>query len=173
MRVRVVAYNPHWPAMFEEASAEIVVALQGHLVEIHHIGSTAILGMDAKPIIDMMPVVSDIAALDGLAGQFETLGYEAMGEFGITGRRYYRRNNSAGERTHQIHAFAVGSPNVGRHLAFRNFMRAHPREAAEYAELKRRLAEAFPGDIEAYSDGKDAFIEEMEKRAMGWGPRDE
>jgi GrpB-like predicted nucleotidyltransferase (UPF0157 family) len=89
-------------------------------------------------------------------------GYDGMGEFGIEGRRYFRRDDSAGRRTNQIHAYAEGSPHVRRHLAFRDFMRTHPTLAGQYGELKRRLAEAHPHDMEAYMDGKNDFIKEME-----------
>jgi GrpB-like predicted nucleotidyltransferase (UPF0157 family) len=137
-------------------------------LEIQHIGSTAIPGIYAKPVIDMLAVVVDIAAMDGRNAQMRSLGYEPKGEFGIPGRRYFYRNNPAGIRTHQIHAFAKGSPHIARHLAFRDFLRAHPKIALEYSELKRRLADAHPNDIEAYMDGKDAFIKETEAKALAW-----
>jgi GrpB-like predicted nucleotidyltransferase (UPF0157 family) len=99
------------------------------------------------------------------------IGYEVMGEFGIAGRRYYRRDDAAGERTHQVHAFQSGSPHVERHLAFRDYLRAHREPARQYAELKRQLAHRFPHDIEAYMDGKDAFIKATEVQALAWAAR--
>lgn len=167
-RIVVVPYDPHWPQAFALASVEVAAAFGANLLEIHHIGSTAIPGIDAKPVIDMLAVVADIAAVDQCAAPMTSLGYEAMGKFGIPGRRYFRRDNSAGERTHQIHTFQRGSPHIQRHLAFRDFMRAHPALASQYADLKRRLAAAHPHDINAYMDGKDRFIKEMEARAMAW-----
>ena len=167
-RVTVVPYGPRWPQAFAAASAEVAGALGANLLDIHHIGSTSIPGMHAKPVIDMLAVVADMAAVDVRDAQMRALGYEPMGEFGIAGRRYFRRNNNAGERTHQLHAFEKGSPHVRRHLAFRDFMRAHPEPAAHYTTLKRRLADAHPTDIEAYMDGKDGFIKEMEARALAW-----
>jgi GrpB-like predicted nucleotidyltransferase (UPF0157 family) len=109
-----------------------------------------------------------LSHVDQLNRQFESLGYVAKGEFGIPGRRYFYRNNGAGIRTHQIHAFEVESPGVARHLAFRDFLIAHPQVASAYSELKRRLAEAHPADIEAYMDGKDAFIKDVEAKALVW-----
>ena len=76
--------------------------------------------------------------------------------------------DSAGTRTHQIHAFAAETPDVARHLAFRDYMRAHPSVAREYGELKERLAVAHPWDITAYMEGKDAFVKEHEARALLW-----
>ena len=167
-RITVVPYDPRWPDAFAAEAAAVASALSGNLLEIHHIGSTAIPGIHAKPVIDLLAIVSDIALLDRDAAGMAALGYEAMGEFGIAGRRYYRRDNPAGQRTHQVHAFQGGSPHVARHLAFRDFMRAHPALAAQYGELKQKLADAFPNDVEAYMDGKDAFIKEMQARALAW-----
>jgi GrpB-like predicted nucleotidyltransferase (UPF0157 family) len=113
-------------------------------------------------------VVADLAAVDRRSAAMEQLGYEVMGEFGIEGRRYFRRDDSAGHRTHQLHVFADGSSHARRHLAFRDFLRAHPILAGQYSELKRRLAEAHPYDMHAYMDGKDGFIKEMESRALAW-----
>lgn len=167
-RVVVVPYDPAWVEAFTESSQKVASAMRGNLVAIHHIGSTSIPGMHAKPVIDMLAVVSDIAAIDHSAAEMESLGYEALGEFGIPGRRYFRRDNANGVRTHQVHAFQDGSPDVSRHLAFRDFMRTHGTFAYQYAELKQRLAAAHPHDIEAYMDGKDAFTKDMEARALAW-----
>src|SRR5690349_12809199 len=111
MHITVTPYDPQWLQIFELASAEIAAAMEDCLAEIHHIGSTSIPGMSAKPVIDMLAVVRDIAAVDVCTAAMESLGYEAMGEFGIAGRRYFRRDDATGRRTDQVHAFAVGSPH--------------------------------------------------------------
>ena len=135
---------------------------------IHHIGSTSIPGIHAKPIIDMLANSSELSQIDARSEGMRAIGYEAMGEFGIDGRRYYRRDNTAGVRTEQVHAFAEQSPHILRHLAFRDFLRSHPDIALEYSQLKQRLAAAHPFDIEAYMDGKDAFIRQTQERALEW-----
>jgi GrpB-like predicted nucleotidyltransferase (UPF0157 family) len=168
MRVIVVPHDPAWPDAFAAASREVAVAMGENLISVHHIGSTSIPGIWAKPVIDMLPVVRDIGAVDAQAGALRRLGYEVMGEYGIPGRRYFRLDDPAGMRTRNVHVFADGSPHVARHLAFRDFMRAHGELARQYSDLKRRLAELHPNDIEAYMDGKDAFIKEMEARALRW-----
>jgi GrpB-like predicted nucleotidyltransferase (UPF0157 family) len=168
MSVTVVEYDAAWPPTFGVAAGELAAAMGQNLAAIHHIGSTSIPDMWAKPVIDMLAVVRDLAVLDQLSPPIERLGYEAMGEFGIAGRRYFRRTSPAGPRTHQLHAFADGSPHIARHLAFRDFLRAHADVAAEYATLKRRLAQQHPEDMEAYMDGKDAFIKEVVARALAW-----
>lgn len=167
-RIAVVPYDPRWPQEFERAAGEVIPALGPSLLAVHHIGSTSIPGMYAKPVIDILVIVEELHALDERTAEMQTLDYQVLGEFGMEGRRYFRRDDSTGKRTHQIHAFAQGSPHVARHLAFRDFMRVHPDVARHYGDLKRRLAEAHPHDIEAYMDGKDGFIKEMEARALEW-----
>ena len=98
----------------------------------------------------------------------ESLGYEVMGEYGIPGRRYFRKDNREGIRTHNIHAFEAGSAEVERHVAFRDYMIAHPADACRYSELKRKLAEEHPQSMDGYMDGKDGFIKEMDRRAAQW-----
>ena len=168
MRIQVVAHDPAWRGEFEAEARNITRALGDHVVRLHHIGSTAIPGIFAKPIIDFLMEVENIVELDDRSSVMEELGYEAMGEFGIPGRRYFRKNNASGVRTHQVHAFEAGSTGVERHLAFRDYMIAHPVEAQAYSVLKQKLAKEHPDDIEAYMDGKDPFIKEYETKAIAW-----
>lgn len=169
MRVVVVPYDPEWRCAFDAEAGRLAEALSGVMVRLHHIGSTAIPGIAAKPIIDLLMEVVDLAALDEQTAAIEALGYEAMGEYRIARRRYFRKNDATGTRTHQVHAFQSGDNEVERHLAFRDYMMAHPAAARAYGELKRRLARAYPDDIEAYMDGKDAFVREQEALALAWG----
>lgn len=136
------------------------------LYAIHHIGSTSVQGLSAKPIIDIMPVVKDLSNVDAYDEKMADIGYEALGEFGISGRRYFRKGGN--ERTHHIHLFEEGSPHIERHLAFRDFLRAHRDFAMAYSELKEGLAKDFPNDMEAYIAGKADFIKEVEKIALEW-----
>lgn len=173
MRIHVVPHNPAWRSQFEDEAGRIAAALGETAVRLHHIGSTAIPGIWAKPIIDMLLEVGSVARLDERRSALETLGYEALGEFGIPGRRYFRKNDAAGIRTHQIHAFAadspqVNSPQVKRHLAFRDYMIEHHDAAQAYSALKQQLALAHPDDLDAYMDGKDPFIKEHEAKALAW-----
>lgn len=163
----VTDYHPNWPCLYEREAAEIRRILGPLLVSIHHIGSTAVPGLAAKPIIDILPVVTDIRAVDALKPAFEDIGYEYMGEFGIPGRRYLRKGGD--ERTHQLHIFGRDhAADIRRHLAVRDYLRAHPEAARDYGELKQDLAARFPYDIEGYCDGKDAFVGALEQAALEW-----
>jgi GrpB-like predicted nucleotidyltransferase (UPF0157 family) len=168
MIVRVVPHDPNWSGLFGIECGRIADALGDIVAALHHIGSTAVPGIPAKPIIDMLLEVSDLGELDRRAPRMESLGYEAKGEFGIPGRRYFRRDDEHRVRTHQMHAFHFGSEDVVRHLAFRDYMIAHPQIAQSYGDLKRQLAARFPSDIEAYMDGKDAFVKEHQAKALSW-----
>ena len=168
MRIQVVAHDPAWRSEFEAEEKRIARALGDIVVRLHHIGSTAIPGIFAKPIIDILLEVENIVRLDEESSAMEQLGYEATGEFGIPGRRYFRKDNASSIRTHQVRAFQTGSPEIARHLAFRDYMIAHPMEAQTYGALKQRLALEHPDDMEAYMDGKDAYIKEHEAKALAW-----
>jgi GrpB-like predicted nucleotidyltransferase (UPF0157 family) len=167
----VIVLAPHsatWAAAFEAEASALLAALSDLSIELHHIGSTAIPGIVAKPVIDMLGIVPALEALDVRAHRLAGLGYEALGEFGIAGRRYFRKNAPDGVRTHQLHAFVVGSPEIQRHLDFRDYLRAFPAEAAAYATLKQELAGRCGGDMHAYGDGKTEFIRGVERRAAAW-----
>ena len=167
MHVVVVPYDPQWPMLYDKEAKTIRAILADSLVAIYHIGSTAVPGLCAKPIIDIMPVVRQIDTVDLHNQAFAQLGYEVMGEFGIPGRRYLRKGNP--ERTHQIHIFALPSTHdIRRHLAVRDYLRTHPKEAQAYGSLKQTLAQQFPWDIERYCDGKDAFVKRLEQDALRW-----
>jgi GrpB-like predicted nucleotidyltransferase (UPF0157 family) len=155
--VKLVEYNQKWPKLFAEAATGIKAILQENCIEIHHIGSTAIPNIYAKPIIDVLPIVKDIRLVDSLNLKFEALGYTCMGEYGIPGRRFYWKSKE--KRTHNIHLFAQESTEILRHLSFKNFMLAHGNFAQAYSLIKQTLAEVFPHDIENYVNGKSSFVQ--------------
>ena len=168
MEVIVVPHDPAWSAKFSSEAFRLSRALGATAIAIHHIGSTSIAGIYAKPVVDILVEVQSIEDADASRDVIEHLGYEVMGEFGISGRRYYRKNTQHGAREFQVHAFATGSAHIYRHIALRDFMRAHGHFAAAYSDLKRHLARVHPNSIDDYMDGKDAFIKDMERRALQW-----
>jgi GrpB-like predicted nucleotidyltransferase (UPF0157 family) len=167
-KVEVVPPNSGWQEDFRVESQQVVAALGKNIVTIYHIGSTAIPGIYAKPIIDILVEVKNLAELDRKSLLIALLGYEVMGEFGISSRRFFRKDNSAGLRTHHIHAFPTGSAQLERHLAFRDYLSTHPMEAQQYSDLKRALAKQHPTNIEGYMDGKDEFIKAIDWKAAQW-----
>ncbi len=163
--ITVVDYDPAWPTRFAAERALLAPIFGDEALAIWHIGSTAVPGLAAKPIIDIMVVVRDMAAVDALAPQFAAVGYEYLGEFGLPRRRYLRKGGD--ERTHQIHIFGLESEaQIVRHLALRDYLRGH--DTTAYAQLKRQLAQRYPYDIEGYCDGKDALVKELEQQALAW-----
>lgn len=163
--ITVVDYNPLWPKKYEEEALLIKDILADNCVAIYHIGSTSVEGLAAKPIIDIMAAVQNLEKVDDAAEAFSKIGYEYLGEFGIAGRRYLRKGGD--ERTHQIHIFQTEDwNNIGRHLAFRDYMRTHKKERDEYAKIKKVLAQKFPYDIDGYCDGKEEFVRKIEKLAL-------
>ena len=163
--ITVVDYNPLWAKKYEEESVLMKDILADNCIAIYHIGSTSVPGLAAKPIIDLMVAVRSLEKVDCVAEAFSKIGYEYLGEFGIEGRRYLRKGGD--ERTHQIYIFQMNDwNNIGRHLAFRNYMRTHEKERMEYAKLKTELAQKFPYDIDGYCDGKEHFVREIEKLAL-------
>jgi len=177
-RVRVVEHDPTWLRLAAEHATEVrrTLAAQSAFAGaiVHHVGSTAVPGLAAKPVIDLLLAVPGhdaLRALDrkdsrrALAG----LGYRAHGEHGIVERRFFTRADPAsGDHTHHLHAFVDGSDGAVRHLVFRDYLRAHPAVATTYGVLKQSLAASCEDDIEAYKDGKHAFIREHEARALEW-----
>jgi GrpB-like predicted nucleotidyltransferase (UPF0157 family)/predicted GNAT family N-acyltransferase len=154
--IKIVPYQSNWPEMFEAEAKLIQQALGSTCIAIHHIGSTSVPGLCAKPIIDILPVVKNIQEVDGATKAMEQLGYEAKGEFGIAFRRYFQKGKET--RTFNVHVYEEGDPEINRYLKFRDWMRTHEEDARAYAQLKMELAEKFPEDILQYTSGKDAFI---------------
>lgn len=166
MRVIVVEYSTHWPQAFESESSKLRSILEDAVSHIYHIGSTAVPGLQAKPIIDILLEVPSLARLDRKTEALENLGYEAMGELGIPGRRYFRKGGD--NRTHQIHAFKTGDAHVIRHIAFRDYLIEHKNVAQAYGELKLSIAKNCNDDIEKYCDKKDSFVAYHESKALQW-----
>ena len=166
-QVEVVPHNPDWSEQFEQEVDELTVVFGQEIVAAHHIGSTAIPGIVAKPIIDILLEVRDIGRIDAFNEEMRARGYLAKGAFGIPGRRFFIKGTEEC-RTHHIHVFQTGNPKFERHLAFRDYLGAHRDEAQAYSRLKQELAQRFPHDIEGYMAGKDAFIKEIERRTEAW-----
>ena len=165
-KVEVVAYSEDWKKKFDEEAILLQKIFGLEIQMIHHIGSTSVDGLSSKPIIDMMPVVRDIRKIDAYNSAMIAIGYEPKGENGLPGRRYFQKGGD--NRTHHVHMYELGNPEIERHLAFRDFLRVHSIIARKYGDLKEALAEQFPYDIDAYINGKDKLAKEIEKQALHW-----
>lgn len=165
--VEIVNYDPSWPGMFAEEAARIAGALGGQLLGIEHIGSTAVEGLAAKPVIDIQVGVRSLQAAPAIVEAMVGLGYTYAPEFEaeLPNRRYFRRT-SGGHRTHQVHLVErTDTEWWDRHVAFRDWLRTHPADAAAYGALKVQLAKALRDDRLAYTDAKSAFIRRVVEQA--------
>jgi GrpB-like predicted nucleotidyltransferase (UPF0157 family) len=155
--IRLVPYDSTWPERFEAERAALEEAVgRWVLGGIHHIGSTAVPGMEAKPVIDIMAGVRD---LEESRSCFEPLGRLEYVYFPyLPAERHWFCKPDPSRRTHHLHLVPADSPRFRDHLAFRDRLRADPEFARQYTELKRRLAARFERDREAYTEGKDDFI---------------
>lgn len=164
--IEVVDHDPAWSASFKEERRRLLAALDGVAVSIEHIGSTAVPGLAAKPIIDLLVEVDQLDRLDRCREALEAIGYSARGENGIPGRRYFTRGKPA--RTHHLHAFQFGDPHLLRHLEFRDYLVENPAVALAYGALKMRAAAAWRHEPAGYAAAKQDFIAEHQRIARSW-----
>lgn len=165
MPIEIVDYDPAWPRRFEEEKSRIIVAIGSSVVAVEHVGSTAIPGVAAKPIIDIMAGLRSLAEWTNCIGPLEALGYEYVPswEVELPERRYFRRVRPR-PRTHHIHMVETTSEFWRRQLLFRDHLRAHQEDAREYEVLKRHLATRFESGPD-YAAAKSAFIEAILDKA--------
>jgi GrpB-like predicted nucleotidyltransferase (UPF0157 family) len=169
IKVELHAHSPDWAAMALQESELLRKTLGSIFIAVHHIGSTSVPGIVAKPIVDLIPVVTDLDSLDRQTLNLEEIGYEYLREFGLPGRRYCRRNDPiSGKRMYQLHCYATGSPEIVRHLAFADYLRTHPAIAKEYEAEKIRAAALHPNDSHSYGDAKGGWIKRVEQDALEW-----
>jgi len=171
--IEVVPHRTEWFAEFEREALLLRSVFGMKLIDIHHVGSTAVPGLSAKPIIDILVVLDETDTVDRFSPAMEALGYRPRGQCldatapGTPGRFYFSKDGDVG-RTHQVHVCALGHRDVAAQLAFRDYLRAHPSEAAAYGELKERVAAKNRHDIVGYMRGKDAFVKAALEAAMAW-----
>jgi len=159
--IEVVAYNPNWPLAFEVEAAKIKQALGDNCIEVHHIGSTSVTGLAAKPKIDIIAVVQ---SLDNAMEPFESLGYQYRKEHEMPFRLYYTKKT---EPNINLHVYEDQNPEIELNILFRDFLRNSPESCAEYVKLKRDLLthksahEKNNSRSTGYNLGKNAFIKKI------------
>jgi GrpB-like predicted nucleotidyltransferase (UPF0157 family) len=163
--VRVVPYDARWAELYEAEVSRLEAHLAHHGVSLafEHVGSTAVTGLAAKPVLDILAGRNAQQDRVAVIRSLESAGYVYRGEQGIPDRDFFRRGTP---RQYHVHLAEIGSNFWKDHLAFRNYLRANPRVADAYAALKRDLAARHPNDREAYIDGKTAFVKDVLTRAL-------
>ena len=164
--IEVVDYNPIWKDAFESEKLLLSGVLGCKAIKIEHIGSTSVLGLAAKPIIDILVEVTKLADLDALNEEFEAIGYLVEGENGIPGRRFFQKGGN--QRSHHVHAFQTYDDSLIRHRAFKEYLIAHPIIALEYGKIKKESLLKSNNNINVYMSLKNNFIQKHEKLALEW-----
>lgn len=165
MDIRLTPYRKEWATLYEKETAALQQLFGDALIRCEHFGSTSVVGMQAKPVIDILCVMQTIEAVDAMEQTLQSEGYEAMGEWGIAGRRYYRKGGDT--RTHHIHFYAEQHPEIARHLVVRDYLRTHPHEIAAYNALKQELAARYDSTVH-YSKAKGPFVQGLQQWALAW-----
>jgi GrpB-like predicted nucleotidyltransferase (UPF0157 family) len=162
--VKLVQYDKQWKKLFEKESALISSRIKDYIVDIQHIGSTAIPGIAAKPIIDIAVAIDDLSNIKQVVNLLEKGEYEYRGEQGIPDRHLFVRGDEEC-RTHHLHVMVNTSNEWKKHILFRDYLRQHPTEVKQYSDLKKRLAAEFEFDRGKYTDGKEEFIKSIIEKA--------
>ena len=159
-RLIIAEYNAEWPRLFEEERVRIQGQIGAYVDDIQHIGSTAVTGLGAKPIIDIMIVIPRIEAVASCVPGLEKLDYHYMGEYGIAGRHYFYKpaNASPFEHQYHLHMLMAMHQQYLSHILFRDYLRMHPEALTAYQRLKEELAARYISDRDSYTDGKGQFV---------------
>jgi len=153
--VRLVEYDDRWPSLFRAEASRILAAASELQLTLEHVGSTAVPGLCAKPVLDILAGYTGAVPALAYVAPLERAGYEHRGDAGIVGHQFFRRGQP---RAYHIHLVELGGRLWREYLAFRDYLRSDPRAAAEYGDLKRQLAARHPRDREAYISGKSSFV---------------
>ena len=167
-QVEIIDYDPRWPSRFEQEAERVRNALAESVVELEHMGSTAVPGLAGKPVVDISVGLRALELSAEQLAAMEGLGYEYLGENGLPGRLFFRRDE-AGRRAYHVHAVEHGGTHWHRHRALRDYLREHPDEAERYGAEKRRVA-AEAADSEDYWKRKQPHVDALFARAWAWYP---
>ena len=160
-RVLVLPYDEQWKQDFLKIKAELANALGQLAIGIEHIGSTSVQGLSAKPIIDIDVVIKDYTILEDVVSALSKIGYQHEGNLGIVGREAFKYDGKEHLKKHHLYVCSEDSPELRRHIAFRDYLRAHPETVREYSRIKEDGAKQYPDDIERYMEHKSPFIERV------------
>ena len=157
--IQIVPYDPRWPIEFARLRDCLLEAI-GHLaLTVEHVGSTAVPGLPAKPILDIDVVVGSAEHVPEAVARLAEIGYKHVGDLGIKGREAFE--GPSGTAVHHLYVVVQGSEPWRNHIQFRDYLREHPESAEAYAKLKRSLADKFQNNREKYTSAKTEFVEEV------------
>lgn len=168
--IRIVDYDPAWPALAQSELRRLREALGAVAVRLEHVGSTAVPGLAAKPILDLQLSVDALEPRARYVEPLQRLGYLFVPDPEFPDFHFFGKPPER-PRTHHVHVCAAGSVHEWRHIAVRDFLRAHADEAERYAALKRALVARHPQDRLAYIAGKEEHVTALEARARAWARR--
>ena len=160
-RVIVEQYNEAWEQNFRQIKAELQEALGELALRIEHVGSTAVPGLSAKPIIDIDVVIRDRSLLCSVISRLEATGYQYEGDLGISGREAFTYEGKDHLQKHHLYVCPEDSAELRRHLLFRDYLRSHPEAVKEYSQIKEEGALLYPEDIDKYIEYKSPYIEKI------------
>ena len=162
-RVTVKPYDEKWSADFEAIKLELQGALGELALAIEHVGSTSVVGLSAKPCIDIDVVIEYYSVLDEVVRALSNIGYVHEGDLGISGREAFDYSDKPHLAKHHLYVCPKDSAELKRHLAFRDFLRSDPDAMQKYGRVKEEAARRFPNDIDGYMAYKSSCIEEIDK----------
>jgi GrpB-like predicted nucleotidyltransferase (UPF0157 family) len=157
-RIKVLPADPGWPVEFEKIAAMIYGYIGDQIIGIEHVGSTAVPGLAAKPVIDLDVVIEDMSRLPAIIKHLDLAGFDYEGNLGVEGREAFRRRFKDGFMTYHMYVCPKDGKGYLEHIAFRDYLRSHPDEASEYEHIKKDLAIRYPDDIDRYLNGKRNFV---------------
>jgi GrpB-like predicted nucleotidyltransferase (UPF0157 family) len=159
--VRLVPYQPAWAKLFEQEAERLSAALGRHVIRVEHVGSTAVPGLDAKPILDIVVAVRDLTEAPVFEEALKPLGYVHKAENDRPGRLYFVKRLPDDRSTHHLNITELSTECWFTHVAFRDYLLSHPEARDEYRKLKRELASRHQHDRAAYGEEKGRFIERI------------
>lgn len=160
-KVIVVSYDPSWPLAFESICQEVKESLGSYAVAVHHVGSTAVPGLSAKPIIDLDVEIRDRSVFHVVRELLASIGYEYEGNLGIEDREVFRYDGKDHLQKHHLYVCPTDSRELYRHLTFRDYLRNHPEAVTEYSHIKEEAARLYPDSIDQYMQYKHGCISHL------------
>ncbi len=163
-KVTVVDYNHVWAENFLTIKKELLGVLGDLALSIEHVGSTSVVGLPAKPIIDIDVVINSVDELDSAIQKLASIGYKFEGDLGIADRYAFQYNDKEHLQEHHLYVCPKTSKELHRHIVFRDYLRTHPHDAVVYGNIKKEAAKLYPNDIEQYIQYKASCISELYKK---------